>query len=63
MPGRFEHVALSEPQMLAIDVIRDAFEQVEITLNAYCHNNRETSLAMTNLEQAAMWAIKSISRQ
>jgi hypothetical protein len=50
MPTRFEHVALSEPQMLAIDVIRDAFEQIENTLNNYCHKNRETSLALTNLE-------------
>lgn len=41
--------------------IRNAFESVAQFINQSCPDSRELSLAITNLEQAQMWAIKSVA--
>jgi hypothetical protein len=43
-----------------IKTIRNAFSQLHETLDTLCPNSREKSVALTNLETTAMWAIKSV---
>lgn len=40
--------------------VRDAFLGIDQIVNMYCPESRERSVAITHLETAAMWAIKSI---
>lgn len=60
MAGRFEPRPLDEDQAALVGDIcltADLFED----LLGRTESSRETSLALTNLEQAVMWAIKSIA--
>ncbi|MGV8142930.1 MAG: DUF7681 family protein [Candidatus Pacearchaeota archaeon] len=43
-------------------VIRQKIKEVAYLLDELCPNSREKSLALTNLEQASMWANASIAR-
>lgn len=40
--------------------LRKAFSNLDDLINETCTNSRERALAITALENAAMWAIKSI---
>ena len=57
-----------EPQFILaddlerIEVIRELFSNMYDNIEKYCKNSRETSLAITKLEEAQFWAIKGISR-
>jgi hypothetical protein len=42
--------------------IRDKGKELALLLETLCPTSRELSLAMTNLEQAIMWANASIAR-
>lgn len=42
--------------------IREAAKGLALLIDAQCPNSREKSLALTNLEQAIMWANASIAR-
>jgi hypothetical protein len=42
--------------------IRDKAKELALLLDVRCPNSREKSLALTNLEQAIMWANASIAR-
>lgn len=44
----------------AIASIREAFSKLHDEVENRCPASRERSLAMTELETAAMWAIKSV---
>lgn len=44
----------------AITRLREMFSQVDRTIREVCPNTRERSIALTNNEQTAMWAIKSV---
>ena len=44
------------------EVIRNKAKELATILEDYCPTSRELSLAMTNLEQAIMWANASIAR-
>jgi len=46
--------------MEAVNRLREIFSQVERTINEVCPNSRHKSLAITNNEQTAMWAIKAV---
>ena len=46
-----------------INEIRELFSGVYNFIGQVCKNSRETSLAITKLEEAQFWAIKSISRE
>ena len=46
-----------------IQEIREMFSDVYNSIEAICHDSREKSLAMTKLEEAQFWAIKSITRE
>ena len=49
-------------QIESIEEIRDAFKEVGELIAYRCPASRELSLAVTNLEQALMWAVASIAR-
>jgi len=44
------------------EAIRRVAKEVARTIDEFCPDSREKSLAFTNLEQAVMWAIASIAR-
>ena len=43
-----------------VAMIRQAFTTLDTTIKELAPETRERSVAITNLEQAAMWAIKSV---
>lgn len=47
-------------QTTAINAIKHEFCNLEALLLSQVPSNRERSLALTNLEQASMWATKAI---
>lgn len=49
-------------QILRYQQIRETGHDVARIFNAHCPPGRELSLAMTNLEQAVMWANAAIAR-
>ena len=46
-----------------IDDIRNMFSDVYDFIETNCKQSRETSLAITKLEEAQFWAIKGITRE
>lgn len=56
----FQHFVPNEERIPAIQEVRGAFRRLQIYLEQYCPPSRELSVAITNLETSAMWAIKSI---
>ena len=54
---------VSETQQHRINEIRELFSGAYNFVEQVCKNSRETSLAITKLEEAQFWAIKSISRE
>lgn len=55
--------SVSVEQQHRIDEIRKLFSGAYNFIEQVCKNSRETSLAITKLEEAQFWAIKSISRE
>lgn len=53
----------TDEQNNRIMIIRSAFSKMYDVLDINCKNSRETSLAITKLEEAQFWAIKGISRE
>jgi hypothetical protein len=43
-----------------INQLRDAFSMMEKLIHANCPDSRQKSIAITNLETTAMWAIKAV---
>ena len=43
-----------------INRLREHFSQGERLIREICGNTRQTAVAITNNEQAAMWAIKAV---
>ncbi len=56
----FAHHAPSPEAASRIRAVREAFSQVLTVIEASAPLSRERSIAVTNLETAAMWAIKAI---
>lgn len=50
----------SEASKKAITELRRSFSELEQLIQVYAPNSRQRSVALTNLETAAMWAIKSV---
>lgn len=63
MNKRAEYTKVNEEQQSRIDKIRYMFSGMYDLLEQYCKTSRETSLAITKLEEAQFWAIKGISRE
>lgn len=59
---RKEYREISESEKSSIENIKERAEALYELLNAF-PTNRESALSVTKLEEAVMWAIKSITRQ
>lgn len=46
--------------MLKINKLREHFSEGERLIKEICGTNRQSSVAITNNEQTAMWAIKAV---
>jgi len=63
MNDRAKFIETSKEQQDRIDLIRSSFSNMYDVLEINCNWSRETSLAMTKLEEAQFWAIKGITRE
>ena len=63
MNNRAKFLKTSKEQQDRIDLIRSSFSNMYDVMDINCKNSRETSLAMTKLEEAQFWAIKGITRE
>lgn len=63
MNKRAEYIEVSKKQQDKIDLIRSSFSNMYDVVDINCIPSRETSLALTKLEEAQMWLIKGISRE
>ena len=63
MNNRAKYTETNSEQKNRIDDIRNMFSDVYDYIETNCKAGRETSLALTKLEEAQMWAIKGISRE
>ena len=60
---RAKYVEVNEEKQQKIDFIRERFSKIYDVIELNCKNSRETSLALTKLEEAQFWAIKGITRE
>lgn len=58
---RFRTVTPTTGQAAAITDLRAAVMALAMTLEEICEPSRETSLALTHLEESMMWVTKSIT--
>ena len=58
---RFRYHSLTPKQRMAINSVRDTTMGLAVILNERLPEGREKSLAMTKLEECAMWANKAIA--
>jgi hypothetical protein len=63
MNEKARYVAVNEEQNNRIQHLRNVFSTVYDEIENNCKGSRETSLALTKLEEAQMWAIRGISRE
>ena len=63
MNYRARFLGTLDEQRDRIDLIRSSFSNMYDVIDNNCKNNRETSLAITKLEEAQFWAIKGITRE
>lgn len=63
MNDRAKFLETSREQQDRIDLIRSSFSNMYDVMDINCKNSRETSLALTKLEEAQFWAIKGITRE
>lgn len=62
--SRFQQRTITPGQAARISRVRKAFEELELAIEGSSMGpSRELSLCLTNLEQAAMWAIRAISTE
>lgn len=60
--NNFRYHAPKEGQAERYVAIREKAKELAYMIEAACPDSREKSLAMTDLEQAVMWANASIAR-
>lgn len=63
MNDRAKYLNVSKEQQDKIELIRSSFSNMYDVIDINCKPNRETSLAITKLEEAQFWAIKGITRE
>ena len=54
------HITSHPDGMNKINSLREAFSHVESVIDRTCPNSRQKSVAITDLETTAMWAIKAV---
>jgi len=62
LENNFKYHAPKEGQPEKYEALRNKAKELAHMIDELCPNSREKSLAMTNLEQASMWANASIAR-
>ncbi|MEV2449135.1 hypothetical protein ABNC90_17770 [Paenibacillus larvae] len=60
--NNFKYHAPKEGQPEKYTAIREKAKELAYLIDELCPNSREKSLAITNLEQAVMWANAAIAR-
>ena len=63
MNNRAKYTDVNEEKKNRIDDVRNMFSDVYDFIETNCKPSRETSLALTKLEEAQFWAIKGITRE
>lgn len=63
MNDRAKYLAVDEEKNNRIQHIRECFSIIYDEIDLKCKPSRETSLALTKLEEAQFWAIKGITRE
>ena len=63
MNDRAKFTEVTKEQQDKIELIRSSFSNMYDVIDINCKNSRETSLAITKLEEAQFWAIKGITRE
>ena len=63
MNEKAKYTEVNEEQNNRIDKVRNMFSDVYDFIESNCKSSRETSLALTKLEEAQFWAIKGITRK
>ena len=63
MNNRAKYVAVNEEKNNRIQHIRECFSLIYDEIDLKCKPGRETSLALTKLEEAQFWAIKGVTRE
>lgn len=58
---RHQYRVLSDDEKAAMVAVKDAGAALLNAFSVHCKPGRETSLAVTNAEQAVMWAVKGIT--
>lgn len=61
--SRFDSKPVNDEQQFAISELRNQYKQLEVVIDAYCPPGRYKSLALTALEQAAIWSNKAITHE
>nr|DAS27217.1 MAG TPA: hypothetical protein [Caudoviricetes sp.] len=62
MNDKAKYLEVNEEKQQKIDNIREMFSKMYDFIEENCENSRETSLAITKLEEAQFWTIKGITR-
>ena len=62
MNDKAKYLEVNEEKQPKIDNIREIFSNMYDFIEKNCKSSRETSLAITKLEEAQFWAIKGITR-
>ena len=60
---RFKYHSVDDDQIRTMATIREVTTGLAVIINERCPSGREKSLALTKLEECAMWANKSIAMQ
>lgn len=62
LENNFKYHAPKEGQPEKYEALHNKAKELAHMIDELCPNSREKSLAMTNLEQASMWANAAIAR-
>lgn len=63
MNQKAKYTEVNQEQQARIDKVRYMFSGMYDIIEQHCKPGRETSLAITKLEEAQFWTIKGISRE
>lgn len=60
--SRFKAYPVDDETKMKMDKIRDDVMNIADTIDIYCVESREKSIALTKLEECLMWVNKCLSR-
>ena len=63
MNNRAKYITIDKKKNNRIQHIRECFYIIYDEIDLKCKPSRETSLALTKLEEAQFWAIKGVTRE